>query len=97
MSQLVNAQHPVEGNWEGLFMDDFKTIVILESDGDGSFTGTIQMFDGMGEIQNDKLSKITLENQNLTFFIVAKETNFEGTFQEGKSKLSGKGRSRVSL
>lgn len=89
MSQLAIAQHPAEGHWEGLFMDDFKTIVKLEPDGESSYNGSIQMFDGMGEIQNDKLSKISFENGKLSFFIEAKQTDFKGTIDEDFSKLSG--------
>lgn len=89
MSQFVSAQHPAEGNWEGYFMEDFKTIVKLEADGKDSYTGSIQMFDGMGEIQNDELSKITIESCNLVFYIEAKETAFKGSFDKEFSKFTG--------
>ena len=89
MSQLAIAQHPAEGHWEGLFMDDFKTIVKLEPNGSGSYSGSIQMFDGMGEIQNDQLSKIAVEGTELSFYIEAKQTDFKGTFNEDLTKLSG--------
>ena len=89
MSQFVNAQHQAEGTWQGYFMEDFKTLVKLECSEEDSHSGSIRMFDGMGEIQNDKLSKITMESTSLSFYIDAKETEFEGTFNEDFTELSG--------
>jgi hypothetical protein len=87
--QAVQAQDPYTGMWEGKFMQDFHTAILLEaSDGD-SYQGKILMYSGEVRIQDDELSRISIENNTLTFYIAAKETLFKGTFNEEHEELSG--------
>lgn len=46
------------------------------------------MYSGEDRIQDDKLSKISIENRSLSFYIDAKETSFKGTFNEMNTELS---------
>jgi len=89
LSQSLFSQNPSDSHWEGDFMVDFKTIIVLEATGDDSYSGSIQMFDNFGEIQNDKLSKIKIRDKELSFYIEAKETEFKGKFDESLNELSG--------
>jgi hypothetical protein len=85
----AQAQDPYTGIWEGTFMNDFKTAVLLDRGDDNGYVGKILMFSGENRIQDDELSKITIENQTISFYIAAKESSFEGTFNEMNTELSG--------
>ncbi len=89
-SQQSLGQQSYSGNWTGMFMDDFKTVIQLEWSDDSGFTGYIMMYNGSEQIQDDALSRIAVEENKLTFYIQAKETSFEGTFNEEINELSGK-------
>jgi len=83
------AQSQYLGNWEGLFMNDFKTNIELNSDGYDGFSGIIKMYNGKNLIQNDQLSKITFTDNKLTFYIDSKQTKFKGEFSSGVFELKG--------
>lgn len=86
---MAQSKNLYVGDWEGKFMGDFTAIIKLYIDDRGDFNGNILMYAGDNQIQNDHLSKISLVDDQLTFFIPAKETQFEGSFNEEKVKLSG--------
>ena len=48
------------------------------------------MYSGDMQIQNDEISKISIENRSAYFYIADKETSFSGTFNEALTELSGK-------
>ena len=83
------CQSKIEGKWEGNFMTDFKTILQISADENNNFTGNIKMFSGEQMIQNDTISKISLNQNILTFFIDAKETGFKGELINKNSDLKG--------
>ncbi|MEN8187796.1 MAG: S41 family peptidase [Bacteroidota bacterium] len=89
LSNISKSQSKFSGDWEGVFMKDFRVIINLNSSDDKSFTGKILMFSGSDQIQNDKISEIDLNGNNLTFLIKAKETLFKGVFNEEVTELSG--------
>jgi len=89
VSQNLIAQTPYTGQWVGKFMGDYKTLIVLESDGSGSYEGTIYMWADGVRIQDDALSVIKLNDKELTFYIQAKETHFKGEFNADVSELSG--------
>jgi len=84
-----HAQSPYTGIWEGNFMGQFKTVILLGQVGENGYAGKIIMFSGENRIQDDELSRIILENRTLSFYIAAKESSFQGTFNEMKTELSG--------
>ena len=83
------AQSPYTGTWEGTFMNDFKTVILLDRSDAGGYVGKILMFAGENRIQDDEISEISIESRKLSFNIAAKETRFEGTFNESDTELSG--------
>lgn len=85
----AQTQGSCSGTWEGYFMKEFKTAIILDHQNENSYTGKILMFSGENRIQDDELSGITIESRNLSFYIAAKETTFKGTFNEENTELSG--------
>lgn len=87
--QALQAQDPYAGIWEGKFMQDFPTAILLEATEGDSYHGKIVMYSGETRIQDDELSKVSIENMTLTFYIAAKETTFQGTFNEELNELSG--------
>ena len=89
--QHAQAQSPsaYTGMWEGTFMEQFTTVILLDMTEAGSYAGKILMYSGEKRIQDDELSQIIIESQTLTFCIAAKETTFEGVFNESTSELSG--------
>ena len=71
----AQTQDLYSGMWEGNFMEQFKTVILLDQlDGSG-YAGKIIMYSG--------------ENRTLSFYIAAKESSFKGTFNEMKTELSG--------
>jgi C-terminal processing protease CtpA/Prc len=84
----VAAQDPYRGIWEGDFMDQFKTAVLLDQDGTG-YKGKILMYSGENRIQDDELSEIRIENRTISFYIAAKETSYQGEFDQSDTEVSG--------
>lgn len=88
--ETTQAQSPYTGIWEGNFMEQFKTVILLDQPAErNSFAGKIIMFSGENRIQDDEISKITIENREISFYIAAKESYFKGSFNEAKTELSG--------
>jgi len=86
----AQTRDPYTGIWEGSFMNDFRTAILFDLQDDGGYAGKILMYSGDNQIQNDEITRISLENGQASFYIAAKETAFSGTFDESKSELSGK-------
>lgn len=84
-----NAQINIYGSWEGTFMNDFKAIVNFTTDDEDRLKGNIKMFAGENMIQDDKLININLSGNKVSFDIPAKETTFEGNFNDQITELSG--------
>lgn len=85
----AQSQDPYTGIWEGNFMEQFKTLVLLDQDPARGYIGKILMYSGETRIQDDELTSISINNNNIMFFIAAKETSFEGKFDETKTSFSG--------
>ena len=77
------------GNWEGMFMNDFKTLIQLESDTTQHISGRIILYDGEIQIQDDQLFKISIQENTLTFYIMAKETHYKGELDTASGELNG--------
>jgi C-terminal processing protease CtpA/Prc len=86
----AQIQNPHTGIWEGTFMNDFKTALLLDLKDDGGYAGKILMYSGDNQIQNDEITRISIKNGKLDFYIADKETTFSGTFNEALTELSGK-------
>jgi len=86
----AQTQDPYTGIWEGSFMNDFKTALLLDLKDDGGYAGKILMYSGDNQIQNDEITKISIKNGTLGFYIAEKESTFNGTFNEALTELSGK-------
>jgi hypothetical protein len=84
----VTSQNPYTGRWEGNFMGDFRTIILI-SYSEEAYTGTIRMYNGPQVIQNDPITDITVEGARLTFRIPDKETSFLGKFNAAFTLLTG--------
>ena len=67
--ETTQAQSPYTGMWEGDFMEQFKTVILLDQTDDSAYAGKIIMYAGENRIQDDELSKITIENRTLSFYI----------------------------
>jgi len=87
--ETTQAQSPYTGMWEGNFMEQFKTVILLDQTDDSGYAGKIIMYAGENRIQDDELSKIIIENRTLSFYIASKESSFKGTFNESDTELSG--------
>jgi len=85
----AQTQGSFTGTWEGNFMKDFKTVILLDCQDEKSYAGKIIMFSGETRIQDDELSSIIIERGSLSFYIAAKETAFKGTFNAENTELSG--------
>lgn len=83
------SQESFAGNWEGMFMDDFRTLIKLERDTLQNFSGRILMYDGEKQIQDDELFKISIQENKLTFYIMAKETHYKGELNSSTGELTG--------
>jgi len=86
----AQTQDPYTGIWEGTFMNDFRTAILLDLKDDGGYAGKILMYNGDMQIQNDEITRISIENHKLNFYIADKETTFSGTFDDVFTELSGK-------
>jgi len=89
--QHAQAQTPnaYTGMWEGNFMEQFKTVILLDQEDESTFAGKIIMYSGEQRIQDDELSRISMDGTTLSFYIAAKETSFKGTFNDKVTELSG--------
>ena len=84
-----SSHNPFEGEWEGMFMSDYRTVIQLDYSDEKGYSGKILMYDGTLQIQDDQIFKIQVKENRLTFYIQAKETHYEGTFNEDITELSG--------
>ncbi|MEN8229740.1 MAG: hypothetical protein ABFS38_16380 [Bacteroidota bacterium] len=89
LSNTALSQKQCTGNWEGKFMGDFRTLLKFDTSEENHYTGKIVMFSGTSIIQDDEISKVTLNDTRLSFRIEAKETDFKGDFSKDFSELSG--------
>jgi hypothetical protein len=80
---------PFTGIWEGDFMEQFKTLVLLDQADGSAYSGKILMYSDENRIQDDELSRIVIGDGSISFYIAAKETSFQGTFNEENSAFSG--------
>ena len=80
---------PYTGIWEGDFMEQFKTLILLDQTEGSAYGGKILMYSGETRIQDDELSRIRIEDRSISFYIAAKETSFQGIFNEDNSAFSG--------
>ena len=88
-SNFSFCQSRVLGIWEGVFMNDFKTVVELNLDENDNYSGKIKMFSGPDLIQDDEISNIVISQNLLTFRINAKDTDFKGKFNSEVSEITG--------
>ena len=77
------------GNWEGVFMNDFKVNIVFEINENDHIQGNIKIFGNENLIQDDRITEITLNNEHCEFYIPDKETNFIGIFNKNFTQLSG--------
>lgn len=87
--QAIHSQLNFAGTWEGTFMNNFKTVINFSTIHEKKADGNLQMFDGTRLIQDDQLTNINLVSNTLKFYIPAKETSFEGRFNDGMTELTG--------
>jgi hypothetical protein len=83
------GQEDASGSWEGVFMNDFLVRVNISVIEASEFEGNIKMFAGDNLIQDDALRDLRLTDRDLEFYIPAKETSFEGSFDDLWSELTG--------
>jgi len=88
-SNYTFCQSQYLGIWEGVFMNDFKTIIELNSAKNDNYSGKIKMFSGPNLIQDDPISNIIISSNLLTFRINAKDTDFKGEFNSKISEITG--------
>jgi hypothetical protein len=86
---IGNSQNKFIGSWEGIFMKEFRIHINFNAVNDHSYTGKLVMYSGENRIQNDELSEISLQGNKLKFMIPAKETEFNGVFNENRTELKG--------
>ncbi len=82
-------QDKVEGLWEGLFMKQFRMEIHLMETEDMKLSGKIRMYDGSTMIQDDEINNIEYDNRMISFMIPAKETTFDGQFNDDLTVLNG--------
>jgi hypothetical protein len=73
----AQAQDPYKGIWEGKFMEQFKTVILLDHAENAKYLGKI-LISGENHIQDDELSQISIEISEISFYIEAKKTIFRG-------------------
>lgn len=88
LNSSLLAQNLCTGTWEGYFMNDFRTILSFTQTGK-VISGKIKMYSGDRLLQDDALTKINENGSDLTFYIEAKQTRYNGSFSENKLILSG--------
>ena len=89
LSNPALPQEAMSMNWEGFFMNDFRTSILLVKSMDGKLTGSIRMHAGSELIQDDELSEVSIADRQMKFYIEAKQTRFEGHLSEDQSSLEG--------
>lgn len=89
LTQTGHCQANFIGTWEGTFMNDFETVLNFNKNDENKFEGNIKMFAGNNLIQDDQINDISLINKDIGFYIPAKETSFEGSFNDMLTELSG--------
>jgi hypothetical protein len=77
------------GSWEGMFMNDYRTLIQFECDTAQKISGRILLWDGEQQIQDDELFKISIQENKLSFYIMAKETHYKGELNPGNGELTG--------
>jgi hypothetical protein len=87
--QAFCQQDNLEGNWEGMFMEQFKLEILFLSNENKNLSGNIKMYDGSTMIQDDELIEIEYDKQKISFMIPAKETAFEGKLNDNLSQFGG--------
>ncbi|PWD99688.1 S41 family peptidase [Marinilabilia rubra] len=87
--QTGKGQFHLIGTWEGVFMEDFLAIIEFSAGDENQMEGNLKMFAGDNQIQYDRIEAIELTNSKITFYVPAKETSFEGSFNDLNTKLSG--------
>ncbi len=85
---FCNQDKP-EGLWEGMFMEQFRMEIILMETEDMKLSGKIRMYDGSRMIQDDEINNIKYDNRMISFMIPAKETAFDGQFNDALTELNG--------
>lgn len=83
------SQNIYAGDWEGIFLDEFRLIIRLNFQGDSGYTGNLNLYDGNALIQDDEISKIEINEMQFKFYLEAKQTDFEGQFNKELTELSG--------
>ena len=81
----------IVGFWEGEFMpgNNFTLILTFQKQKDGSEMGRVLLFQGEVQIQDDILSNITLDKNQLSFLIEAKNTPFKGRIDADSLEIVG--------
>lgn len=85
----ASCQEYENETWEGMFLNDFRTMVDFSLEKSLYVGGTIKMFAGDKLIQDDILANVSCEQLLIRFTIPAKETSFKGKFNEDNTKLTG--------
>ncbi|NIR47352.1 hypothetical protein GWO43_02605 [candidate division KSB1 bacterium] len=81
----------IVGYWEGEFMPGNNLTLVLHFSRGETLKpmGRVLLFQGTAQIQDDPLSKILLKEKQLTFFIEAKSTPFEGEVDANLGQIRG--------
>jgi len=87
--QTGHCQANFIGTWEGIFMNDFRAGINFSNNDENKYEGNIKMFSGNNLIQDDQIKDISLINKDFKFYIPAKETLFEGSFNDLVTELTG--------
>jgi len=82
-------KNKLEGLWEGMFMKQFRMEIHLMETEDMKLSGKIRMYNGSTMIQDDEINNIEYDNRMISFMIPAKETAFDGQFNDDLSELNG--------
>jgi hypothetical protein len=89
-NQVAYADFNVlSGTWCGIFMDQFKIELRFSDLNGGNYQGQIRMYDGSNQIQDDTLTAVLLKDDNISFFIQAKGTDFHGVVDFDHMKMEG--------
>jgi hypothetical protein len=70
-------------------MEHFSVVIQLERLAEGGFTGRILTLSGSETLQDDALDGISVELPGISFHIPAKQTVFEGVFDDALTVLNG--------
>lgn len=86
--ELFSQEQEVR-TWEGMFMEDYRTVITIQTAENDKYTGTIWMYAGEEKLQEDELTEVVLGPSTLKFYIPAKETTFNGKLKEKGLELEG--------